>query len=317
MADEITGTTITNIVNSEWIQPSFQDYAHDWIVALQFCKPYDLRGKGTSTVAVPSLTSQMGTVSDGGGSVDTEFNATDGTTLSNTALALTQATVSTIEFGVMREITDVSLEDVVSGFELVGAIAADNARILTTALEDDVVGLYGSFANSVGSTGVGMTLANLDSAIIGIGKRGVRAVDGLVGILDDEQRTNFEAAVIATTQNSNAVYQQTADRFMDIQRDQNNGLTDARFAVYKGINLYASGLTDTNNSGTDVEGAVYVPWTSGNDRMAAIAIAWSRMLRITTERDEAKRSTKIVTTQRAGVSELLDVAGVRVATDAP
>jgi hypothetical protein len=316
MANEITGTTITHIINSEAIEPAFQDYVHDWIVALKFYKAFLLAGKSTATVAVPSLTSQMGTVSDGGGSVDTEFDATDGTDLENTALALSQQTIATSEMGIMREITDTALADVVMGFDLISVIVNDNARILATALEDDAVALFGSLANAVGTDGNDLTLANLDSAIVGIAKGGVRAPDGLVGVLDDEQEENFTAA-IRTTGSTNVVYDATADRFMAIERDLNNGLTDGRFAVYKNVNLYRSGLTDTNSSGASVMGAVFVPDTPANTRMACFGVAWSHMPRFALERNESKRSTEIITTQRAGVGELLDAAGRLVQTDAP
>jgi len=317
MASEITGTVITHIINSETITDAFQDYVHDWLTALRFFKVFNLMGKSTASVAVPSLTSQMGTVSDGGASVDTEFNATDGTDLSNTALALTQATISTSEMGIMREITDTALEDVVTGFDLISVIANDNARILATALEDDAVALFGSLSNAVGTDGTDMSLANLDSAIVGIAKGGVRANDGLVAVLDDEQEENFVAAVRTGTGAANIIYDATFDRFAAIERDLNNGLTDGRFAQYKGVNMYRSGLTDTNSSGASVMGAVFVPDTPANTRMACFGVAWSRMVTFTTERNESKRSTEIVTTQRVGVGELLDAAGRLVQTDAP
>jgi hypothetical protein len=316
MADEVTTTSVDNIINSEWIQPAFQAYAAPWLVATKFLKEYDLQGKGSATVAVPSIVSQLGDPSDGGSSVDTEFNAAEATDLSNTAMTLTEATISTSEYGVMRELTDAAVEDTVDGFDLISEIANDNARILATALEDDVVALFTSFTNTVGANLVDMTLANLDSAIIGIRTRGVRAPDGLVAVLDDEQADNFEVAVTASN-SAQAIYDNTADRFMDIQRDLNNGLTDGRFARYKSTNLYMTGLCDTGNTGDDVVGGVFVPDTPGNTRMAAMGIAWSRRFRVRAQRDEKSRSVELVATQRAGVSILLNVAGTAVITDGP
>lgn len=317
MANEITSTIITNIVNSEAIEPAFQDYARDWLVALKFYKMFTVVGKSTATVAVPTIATAMGTVSDGGSSVATAFNATDGTDLSNTALTLGQATLSAIELGVMREVTDTALEDVVSGFQLISQFAQDNARILATALEDDAVALFGSIANSAGTDGSDMTLANLDTAIVGIAKRGVRAPDGLVGVLDDEQEENFTAAIRTGTGAANIIYDATFDRFAAIERDMNNGLTDGRFAMYKNVNLYRSGLTDTNSSGASVMGCIFVPDTPANTSMACFGQVWARQVTMATERNESKRSTEIVTTLRAGVGELLDVAGVLMQTDAP
>lgn len=315
-ANAVTGTTITNIVNSEWIQPAFQDYAKDWLVAVQFAKQFNLVGRSTATVAVPSLASQMGTVSSGGSGVDTEFDATDGTDLSNTAMSLTEATITAIEFGVMRTITDVALENAVDGFQLIAAIAGDNARILSTALEDDVCALMGTFSNTVGTTGSAMTLANLDTAITGIAKRGVMAPDGLVGVLDDQQWEDFNTALRATSTSIN-VHDTSLDRFLAIERDLNNGLTDGRVGRYRNVNLYMTGLTESPNTAADVAGAIFVPATPANDLMAAIGVAWARLPKMTTERDESLRATEIVTTQRAGTAELLDVAGVSIITKGP
>ena len=315
MANEVTSTSITEAINSEWITPAFMDAAKPHLVALQHCRQFDLRGRSSAKVAVPNVESSVGTPSSGGTSVDTEFDATEGTDLSNTALTLAEVTITAAEYGVMRTITDTSIEDAIDGFDLIMTVVADNAEILMTALEDDVCALFASLSNSVGTSGSDMTLANLDQAIIGPRTRGVRFPAGLVGVLDDEQANNFEVAVTAAN-SSTAVYDRAASEFMGIQRAGDNG-SSGLFARYKNVDLYSTGLTDTANTAADVVGAVFVPSRPGQERQAAFGWAVAREPRIETERNASLRATEVVTTMRSGVGELLDAAGTAIITDAP
>ena len=318
MASESTSTTFEEAINNEWITSAFHDYARAWTGVTRFLKRYDLRGKATATVAVPNLVSILGTPSDGGSSVATAFNSTEGTDLSNTQRQTTEVTISTIEYGLMSTVTDTVLEDTIDGVDFINILAGDAARVLVTAFEDDVCGRFVSFTAQVGSTGSPMTFANLDSAISGIRIAGIRAPDGLVAYLDDEQGLDFETLVTATGASTNlATHPGSADRFMQIERDLNNGLTEGRIGVYKNINLYTTGLTDTTNTGADVVGAVFVPSTPANDSLAALGMAVNREFTVAFERDESLRATEIIATQRLGQGILLNGAGRAVVTDAP
>lgn len=317
MANETTTTTLTEIVNSEWIRPAFQDYAADWLVATQFLLRFDLRGRGTATVAVPSIISDMGTVSDGGAGVDTEYDATEATDLTNTTMDLSEATISTSEYGVMRTITDTALEDTVDGFNMIQEIVNDSARILATALEDDVCALFAGFGTTVGTSGSPLTLTNMSDGVTTIRAAGVRAPDGIVFVLDDEQASEYEAALISTNAAA-AVYAGAADRLLSANPTPNNGLANGHIGFFRQYPVYMTGLTDTANMGADVVGAAFVRGdTAGNARMAALGLAVSREFTVATERNESLRATEVVATQRMGVGELLDAAGVKLVTDAP
>lgn len=317
MANETTSTTLEEVINSEWIRPAFQQYASDWLVAAQFLLRFDLRGKASATVAVPSVVSDMGTVSDGGAGVDTEYNAAEATDLANTQMDLSEATIATAEYGIMRTITDTALEDVVDGMDIMRQIVADSALILATALEDDVCALFAGFANQVGATTVDLTLAVMSSAVVQIRNSGVRAPDGIVFVLDDQAASDYEAALIAGNAAA-AVYAGAADRLLAATPTQNNGLANGQIGFFRQYPVYQTGLTDTANAGADVLSAAFVRGdTPGNAPMAALGLAVSREFTVAMERDESARATEVIATQRLGVGELLDVAGVGIVSDAP
>lgn len=316
MANETTSTTIEEIVNSEWIRPVFQDYAHDWVVASQYALPLSLIGRASATIALPRIQSDMGTVGDGGGGVDTEYDATEGTDLSNTQLDLNEATITSSEYGIMRTVTDTAREDSIDAFALMQAIIRDCARILTTALEDDVCALFGSFSNTSGTTTVNLALADMNDAIASIRNRGIRAPGGLAFVLDEQQGLDLEAALVATG-TSWAVYPGTAEAQLRAVPDGNNGLTDGRLLSYKGFPVVATGLTDTANTGADVVGAALVRGDESlNAAFAAIGVVTSREFRAATERNESLRAEEIVCTMRKGTGILLDGAGQGIVTDA-
>lgn len=245
MANETTTTTLNDITYSAWIESSWLDYAYDWIVAQQFfSRRYSLIGNPSSTIQIPRISSDMGTVGDSGTGVDTEFDATEATDLSNTSLDSENVQVSISEYALMRTITDDVEEDSVSGLTLMQVILADAARILMTALEDDAVGLFSGLSNSVGSTGVALTVAQALAAQVGIRKRGFRAPDGVVYVLDEEQVDDLEAALIATA-TSMAVYATAADKLLGVDRTANNGMGNGHVMNFRGYPVFSSGLTDT------------------------------------------------------------------------
>ena len=159
MANETTTTTLNDVVYSYVIEPTFLDYAHDWIVATPFFRRFSLVGKPSNVLQVPRLATNMGTVGDGGGGVDAEFDATEGTDLStNTALSTDNVQFTAAEYGLVHKITDNVREDSILGGDM-SMYISNAARILTTAVEDSALALPAGLSNSVGSSGVDLTIA--------------------------------------------------------------------------------------------------------------------------------------------------------------
>ncbi len=315
MANETTTTTANDIISSEAIEAAALDYAHDWTVISPLVRPFSLIGAGSSTKQLWRFQSDMGTVGDGGSGVDTEFDATEATDLSNTALDTDQVQITVSEYGVMRTITDNVFEDQISGIDFINLVVSESARILLTAFEDDLAALLGAFSNTSGSTGVALALTDLTAAIVAIRNRGTRAPDGLAIVLDEQAASDFEDAVVATNAAA-AVFAGSADRFLGITRDAQNGLLDGSIGTYRGFPIWQTGLTDTANAGADVESAVFIHHSPANAPFAALGMVTSREFRVETERDASLRGTEHVATMRKGVGELNDDSGQTLITDA-
>jgi hypothetical protein len=315
MANESTTTTLNDISYAAWIESAFLDYAYDWIVAQQFFRPASLIGKPSNTHQYARLQSDMGTVGDGGGGVDTEFDATEASDLSNTALATDAVTVAVSEYALMRTVTDNVGEDSINGLDLMQAILADAARILMTALEDDCVGLFAGLSNAVGSTTNNLTVPQTLSGHVNIRKRGHRAPDGVVYILDEQQVDDLEAALIATS-TSMAVYATATDKLLGVDRTANNGMGNGHVMNFRGYPVYSSGLTDTANGGDDVVGACFVPTSEANNSQATFGLVSKRPFRVEPQRDASLRADELVFSMRMGAGEINDGSGTEITTDA-
>ena len=316
MANETTTTTLNDIVYSAVIEPSFLGYAMDWIVAQQFARRFSLVGKPSNALDIPRIASDMGTVGDGGTSVDLEFDGAQGTDLSaNVALDTDKVTVSAAEYAFKRTITDNVMEDSVAGIDLLDVVLSDGAQILMTAFEDDMCALFASLSNTVGSTGVDLTVAQMLAAQVGIRKRGARAVDGVIYVMDEQQVDDLEAAMIAVAANQ-ASYVFAADKLLGVDRTVNNGMGNGHVMNFRGYPVYSTGLTDTANAGADVVGACFTPTTPGNDKYATYGWVDKRPFRVETERDASLRADEVVFSMRRGVAEITDFSGTAIITDA-
>jgi hypothetical protein len=315
MANETTTTTMNDVTYAAAIVPVMLDYLHDWVVASQYLRPFNANGRGSASVDIPSLESNMGTVGDGGGGVDTEFNATQATSLSNTAVSTAKVTLTSVEYGVAHDITDNVFEDSIAGLDLMNAVLSNMARILQTAFEDDVCALFAGLTASVGTTTVALSVADMIAAQTGIRTRGARAQDGVAYVLDENQAQDLENALTATN-SAAAVYAAATDRLLGVTPGPNHGLSNGHVLNFRGYPVWATGLTDTANAGADVVGGCFVPSTPANDPMATFGVVTSREFRLETDRDIKLRATQVVATMRKGAGELLDGSGTKIVTDA-
>jgi hypothetical protein len=316
MALETTTTTLNDVVYGYIIEPTFLDYAHDWVVATPFFRRYSLIGKPSNVLQVPRFATDMGTVGDGGGGVDGEFDATEGTDLStNTTQDTDNVQFTVAEYGLVRKVTDNVKEDSILGSDM-SMYISDAARILTTAVEDSACALFASLSNSVGVTTSDLTIAQAVSAADGIRERGCRAPNGVTYVLDDQQYNDLRDACIATD-TSWASFPQVASTLLDVQKDPINGLGNGRVMSFRGFDVYATGLTDTANTGADVVGACFTHTGPGNDAFATFAIVDKRPFRIETERDATLRADELVFTTRVAVGEATDASGTKILSDAP
>ena len=307
-----TTTSLTELINTEFINDFIGDYLGNYKNPLQFFLPINITN-GASTVSQTRWDSPVGTVPDDGAGVDTEYNATEATDLTAIELTTQDATFSVIEYGLLREPSDTALEDATL-LKVTDIVALAVGQIMD-AMNDDACALFASLSNSSGSTGVDLSVANVDDALYALARRG--AMGELVGIFDNIQVEDFQNALQAASTNM-AVYAGAADRMMNVSADPQQGRNVEGYALtYKGVPIYRQGLTDTANTAADVVGAIFVRGDLPAQRgMATYGQAERRPFRVATQRDESARCTELVFTARWGCGEIFDGTGQKLVTDA-
>jgi len=291
MANETTTTTLTELVNSEFISDAILEYAADYAVSAGFCRLIDLRGKATSVASFPRW------VLDAGADLS---QATDVST--NTALETTDVQVTAAEVGLRREVTDDAIEDSILGQALFPFLVQDAGRLLGIMLEDDICALFAGFSTSVGTSGANLSLANMVEAQAQIRINKMRGQ--LVYVLDDQQASDYQAAQAAATST-------TVDSFFTVSPEANS----AFLGSFMNAEVWQTGLCDTANTGANVVGACFIRGDR-SPMSAAIGMSLSRDVRTELERNASARSTEFVATAKWGVAEIADESGTGIITDA-
>ena len=314
MSAESTATTINDVIYGYNIEPSFLDYAHEFTVATPLFRRYSLVGKPSNVLQIPRITADM-TVNDNGASTDGEFDATEGTALSNTALDTENVQATCAEYGLQRSITDNVFEDSIMGADFMSMVIMDAARILTTAVETDAVTLFASLSNGVGTTNTNITMAVAVSMLDGIRNRGYHAPDGVAFVWDNQTWGDLRDLLIATG-TSWTVYAGAADRFLGAAPEGTNGLASGLVGQFLGMPCWVTGLTPNANGTTDVVSAAFVPSTPANDAHATFAYTEKRPFRVEAIRVPGLRADQVVFTRRCAVSEIADGSGTKHVGDA-
>lgn len=314
MAGEMTLTSVTELVYGEWISPYIQAFAGQYKNPAQFLARWDPQN-GASTVSVPRWDSGQGTPSDDGAAVDTEFNASEASDIAATDLTTSDSTFSIAEYGLRRDPTDNVIEDAISAQALFSYIASDGASNLMAAANDDVCALFASYSNSSGSTGVDLSIANVDDALYALAERGI--IGDLVGIFDNQAVRDFLNSLQATN-GAPAVFAGSVDRQMSTTFSPDQGRNAAGFVgTYKNCEIYRQGMTDTANAAADVVSSIFCRGDmEANRPLAALGQGSRREFRVETQRDASKRTTEVVMTMRWGCGITQNGSGQKLVTDA-
>jgi hypothetical protein len=316
VANEITTTSFNDVTQSAVISPILMSALAERGQLLMLPRELQsLVGQPANARTIPILDAAWGSVGDRGAGVDTEFNATQATEISNTPLTTSGVTITAAEYGIAHEITDNVQEDTIDGLDMLSAVEDQMTYVIYRAMADDFVALFAGLSQSVGTTTVDLTIAQALAAATTIRNSAAYAPDGLVYVLDNEQVANIEAGLIAGNAAA-AVFALSADRLINYQPGQNRYAGGAAMNL-RGSPVYTTDLTDTANTGDDVVGACFVPSSAANDQSATFGQVWKRLPNFETERHAKKRTTDLVMTTRWGVGELRDATGVKIVSDAP
>lgn len=300
-----TTTTIATWINSEWIRPVLNVAAKARAVTAQFAKLYDLRGRGTATASLPQ---EVSDVPDTAG-IDA-LDQTEGTDVPETAFDTIDATVTSGEYGILRDVTDQARDRNVAGEQALFSFIVDSgARDLAVGLEADASALLGSFATFVGATGVDLDLTVMAAAMASLRNNEMPADDGAAYVLNSEQGTNYDAALVAAVATTLANYH--------TKPEDANGL-NGFLGTWMNAPIWVTSLSPTANMGADVTGGLVIRGDgTRNEQSAALALSMNRDVRPELERSARGRSTDIVITMEMGVAEQIDLSGVSIITDAP
>lgn len=284
MANETTLTSANDLVFSSWTDAALLNELRPANVTRPFMR---FRGKQQSNVFDFGLQDDPGA---GGG-------YTEGTGLSNTQLATSEAAATAAGVGQMATVTDDLAEiAVLDTYAHFGAVLG---RSTAEKFETDAVALIDDFINTTGTSGANFTVNNYQEAQSQLETRDIPLP--YVTIIHPQQV--FDLRVDLVNQGGAAF----GNRMFD-----GVGVTDvARNFVGSlfGVDIYMTSLVNTANTAADRAGAMFAI-----DH--AIGLYETRPMRTELERDASLPGTEIVVTQRYGVVEVRDGAGESIITDA-
>lgn len=317
MANEITTTTFDDLTHTSLVQPVIIRALTERPGLFRFCREFNIIDQPTNAAKIPTETSYWGSANDDGVAVDLEFNATEATSLANTAFSTGSVTCTAAEYGVAHALTDNVVEDSVRGIDVMDIIKGRMLFVHMMAWEDDYLAQLANLSQTVGSSGVDLTIAQMIAAQQGLRIRGVES-DALVFILDNQQSLDIEAALMATNAAA-AIFALSADRLIGYSPSADHGMSASRQIMqFRGLPTFSTGLTDTANAAADVVGACLAPSTAFNDQTGATThgMCWKRLPTFETQRQAKLRANDLVMTARLGFAELQDGSGTAIITDA-
>lgn len=289
-AGPTTVTTLTELVNAEFINPAILEYAHDYVVAAPFMNWLDLRGKATKVGSFPRWV------------LDTAADTGETTDLTTEDLETLDVQVTAAEIGIRRDVTDAALEETIIGRQLFDFLVRDSGVLASISLDDDIVALFPSLSTSVGTSGIDLTLANMVQAQAQVRKNKMRGK--LVYVLDDQQAEDYQAAQASATST-------TINGLMA----PSTGIESGYLGTFFGQEVWQTGLCDTANTGANVVGACFIRGDT-NPTAAAYGAVMTREVRTELERNASARKTEFVMTAKWGVGEIQDLSGTKMVTDA-
>ena len=289
-ATPTTTTTVTELVNGEFINPTILAYAVDFAVAAPYCNWLDLRNLGTKVGSFPRWV------------LDAAEDTGETTNLTSVAMETTAVNVTAAEIGLLRRVTDAASEETIIGRQLCDFLVRDSGVLAAVSLDDDIVALYPSFSTSVGTSGSNLSVANMVEAQAQFRYNIMRGTP--VYFLDDQQASDYQAAQAADTGT-------TMPGLMVPSTSIENGYLGTFF----GNEVWQTGLCDTANTGANVVGACYIRGDT-NPTSAAIGAVLTRDVRTELDRDVQARKTIFAMTAKWGVGEVADESGVGISTDA-
>ena len=253
MALETTMTSLTELINSELIDPMIADYAIDYMVAIPACRERNLAGAATRVAAFPKW------VKDSAAALATEFDSS-----SNNELETTEVTVTAAKVGITREPSEELLATTILGAAgLVEFVVEDGGRLIGEKMDTDALALFTSATSHASHGGTAYSIAYFIEEMAKM--RVLKAAAPWTKFAGAKQSEDLQASIAATT---GTVFGNSAQNAQGILRTSENGFMGHVF----GIPVMYSNLVPTSDAAANEVGAMLTD-ARGNERQAALALA--------------------------------------------
>jgi len=276
-----TLSTYDDVSYSEILTDVVRDALMAVVVTPALMDFYDLAGQASKAIKIP----QAGK--------ETASALTEGTEVSNTALASSSVTGTAAEIGIMATITDVlDVSDIAAAH---AARLRTLGRSLGDKLDVDICALFPGLGTTVGSSGNNITLSVLLDGIFEIENADAMSGD-LVAVLHPRQTADLRTELEA---DAASIYVGKSDA--SISKAQ-----AGYFGSWFGIDIFQT--TNVSATGGNNIGALFV-------RGVAFGMMQKWAARVEAMRWPPIRGFVIVATAMYAVFEIEDNAGVDVTTD--
>jgi hypothetical protein len=228
-----------------------------------------------------------------------------GVETTNTALTTTSVTITAAEIGFQATVTDVlELSDIPAAH---GARLEQIGRALADKMDVDIAALLNGFSNSVGSTGVDLSLDNILDAIYTLESLDAASLGSLVFLGHPRQTGDVRQALKSQQSVANV---QHSIRFDASETGKlGKAVGPGYFGEWFGVDFYHTTNAPTLNLAADRSGAVFV-------RDYALGKVTKYDVRVEPMRWAPIRGWVLVGSADYGVGEIENNAGVAVVTDA-
>lgn len=298
-----SGTSAFNdAVNTELIALDVLQEAREQTFLPSLILGKDINGQGSLTVNF----ARFAAISAAG--------LTETSDLSNTTATTDQAgTITADQVGVRVDITD-KFRKIAGGRINLPEISGLVSRAVAAKLETDIAADFTNAGTSVGSTGVDLSLANIEEAIYSlklakaaIGNATLPAgAPGLLGgvhcVLHTRQASDLRVAMRA----ANMAWMTPAEMAIF----QNAGAFGSGFmGVFQGVSFWESTFPALSGDSADRIGSMFTPSAQG-------LVTVDAGIQIEFQRDASARVTEVVATYFYGTGEVADNCRVKIVTDA-
>lgn len=266
----------------------------------------DLAGRGSSVLKVPLF-------GLGGYDAMAASNADEVSTVANTALTTAAPTITIARYALARDRSDLyQVTD--PGLLNVERLAMDNVGAYEMAVTTAICALGAGFSNSVGTSGVDMSVDDFYSAIFQLELSDVPN-DMLMAVLHSRQLADFQASL--RLEGGNVSFQAATTEMI---KAKGQGFAGS----FAGVDIFKSSKVPTANAGADRAGMMFgqgaIGFAAGSpsaiNTLGGDVLPGGTEVMVEFDRDARSGLQTVVGSAFFGLAELQDLMGVGIVTDA-